>query len=128
MKNETVDYGIRTRDDSLPTDASIWMPSFGGDKISATGRSSAWVNLAFAAWAFSAWTSPVTYIDTTAEVRRSGASSVSWTAQNKRRKRLSLAQAWKQVRRVFDEAEGFRVQQRAVDARDLADVILDKEL
>ena len=123
MRNETLDYGIQAGDSSIPTGADLWLPSPSGKRI--TVRTSLQMNLVLAAWAFSALTSPITYVDPTVEFRRSGTSSVFWATQTTRRKRVSLAEAWKQVRRVFDEAEGFRMRQRAMDARDLPDVVSD---
>ncbi len=125
MKNETFDYGIRTGDESAPTDASLRVPSLSGERMSSTVRTDLRMNIALAAWALSALTSPITYVDPTVEFVRSGTSCLFWARQTARRKKISLAEAWIQVRRVFDEAEGFRMRQRAMDARDLPYVVSD---
>jgi hypothetical protein len=36
--------------------------------------------------------------------------------------RISLAKAWHQVRRVFDEAEALRAKQREIDSRDWREI------
>ena len=128
MKNETLDYGIRAANTSAASDANPWLPSSGGETIASSIKTGLRMNLVLAAWAVSALTAPITYSDPTSEFRRSGTSTLFWAVQTKRRKRLSLTEAWKQVRRVFDEAEGFRVQQRAMDARDLGDIVSNETL
>lgn len=127
MLNETLDYGVLADDRSMPTAVSGQGEPFGMALLVAVRRGLAAPAVAVML-SFTDLTSPITYDDPRMQLGRSSTSSWKVATKVRRRRKITLAQAWHQVGRLFDEAENMRRLQRQLDTRELSLGDQDNEL
>jgi hypothetical protein len=127
MRNETLDYGVLGDDRSMPTAVSDQGEPFVQALLVAVRKGLAAPAVAVLL-SFTELTSSITYDDPRIQRGRSSTSSWKVVTQVRRRRKITLAQAWHQVGRLFAEAENMRHLQRQLDTRELSLDDADNEL
>jgi hypothetical protein len=117
MRNETLDYGVVADDRSMPT--AVWGRDepFGQALLAVVKKGLAAPAIAVML-SFTDLTSSITYDDPRMQLGRSSTSSWKVVMQVRHRRKVTLAQAWHQVGRLFAEAEKMRHLQRQLDTRE----------
>ena len=118
MRNETLEYGVLADDRSLPTAVPGQGEPLAQVLLAAVRRGLVAPAVAVLL-SFTDVTSSITYDDPRIQLGRSSTSSWKVVTQVRRRSKITLAQAWHQVGRLFAEAEQMRHLQRQLDTREL---------
>jgi hypothetical protein len=119
MRNETLKYGVLANNRSMSTAIEGQGEPFGQGLLIAFRRGLVAPAVAVML-TFTDLTTSITYDDPRMQHGRSSTSSWKVAAQTRRRRKITLAQAWAQVGRHFAEAEKMRHLQRQLDTREFS--------
>ncbi len=114
MSTDTSNCRLDWVDESAPTGQRVYSDMYRLPRYRAT-----WAKVPVALLAIGILTTPVSWDDKEVILANASLSRQLVTRKRKIRK-ISLAEAWLQVRQVFDEAEKLRSRQRDLDGREIS--------